>query len=191
MDAIIQRTLNAPSFTPPVPIFMKFHKENAAIPRRVQANLKAVLPLKLSEPWPQPSSLSPPSGEEVCRKHRRACHLAQASWASYLEKDRKHQDPYSSDSFDRYTSFLSTGLQPLLPYLFGQPSSAGVSLHYRLPISRPAWQIPQIVKRHYVRAVDYQTYPLASHLTRYDDTVMSYINKMVEKDKSQMKVALL
>lgn len=43
------------------------------------------------------------------------------------------------------------------------------------------------MKKHYALAVDYRKYRLANRSPRYDDTVSSYVAKLVKKIKSQMK----
>lgn len=81
--------------------------------------------------------------------------------ANYLEKGQTHPDWYSSASSDRDTGFLSPGHQSLLPDLCGQPSAGGVLLQSNHSEVAPALPNLQTVKRHYIRAIDYQTHILA------------------------------
>lgn len=45
----------------------------------------------------------------------------------------------------------------------------------------------QTVKKNYAQALEYRTYLLANKSSKFDKTVLNYIDELVKKDKLQMK----
>lgn len=56
-----------------------------------------------------------------------------------------------------------------------------------LPVAEPALPILQNVRKRYIRAAEYRTYQLKNCSTHFDNAVLRYITKVVEKVETHMK----
>lgn len=156
----------------------------------MQSKAEALHSRKLSDLWPQTPSSQPSGDENKRKKHCRSRCRTPALKKNFLENGQEFQNWFSSTVSSQNINVFSPGHQCLFFNLSGRPSPGGIPLQPQLSVTEPVLLILKKVKRHYFQAVDYRTWQLAISSTRYDNTVSSYITKMMKKVKLQLKAHL-
>lgn len=192
IDAFTRRALKLPRFLQPVAKLMKISSEKFAEEERIPARVKYLPPPKLRDPWPLSLYLQPSSDEDKCQNHQQTRLKTQVLKIGYPGKWKTNQGCYLSTSSVRNSNSLSSGHQSRYPDLCGQPKPQWcTSAVPYLSKKKAALPVLQTAQSLYVRAVDYHVYRLANCSTCYDKTVSSYIAKIVETVKLQMKAHFL
>lgn len=187
MDAFSCGALSASRFKRPVKNFVKSHMPKPSDEWRISAKAKAFPPRDLSDPRPQLSSPSPSSDKGERKNHQKTRRRTQVSETNYPGKGKKYQELCPFASSDRDTNFLSSRHQSRLSDLSRQPNTGAIPLQSYHPVAESVLPIPQTVKRRFICAVNYRICQLANLSTRCDDTVSSYMNKMITKVDLQME----
>lgn len=148
VHASTRRAPNQSCLTRPVKSFLWSHMHKTAKEMRTQAKVKAWLPSKLDDPWPQPPPLPLSSDEYNRKKHWRSCRKTQVYKASYPEKRQTHQNRYSFTSSDRDKNSLFSD-QLFFPQNSSIQSNAGrVPLKPQLSVTKLTLPKSQTEKGH-------------------------------------------
>lgn len=185
MNAFLQRALPSSQLARPVAKFIERNvKENTQTIEQDAQLMGSPFPFTNSL-----SSLSNSSVEDKHCKHKREKSI-EADHPRYYAKtrgDRRKRNKSSSFS----SSFMSIHTSPTsLDQESVQSKLSKLNSEYKAQKAKlrdVTIPVLKTTKKHYMAAIAYRTYRLASLSPRYDNTVSSHVAKLFKKVKSQMK----
>lgn len=183
MDALARRALTSPRFVRPVAKFIRKNMRDQDEEKKTKpefANLSyPILESPLASSYSSRSSTEDDKRNKA--SHRRHETIANPTEDKNRKQRRKYKSSKASSSSLMSLRTLSSSSERDSPPSSSEPKAL------KARSAEPKLPVLQTVKKHYALAVDYRTYRLANRSPRYDDTVSSYVAKLMKKAMSQMK----
>lgn len=142
--------------------------------------------VEVDDSWSQPPSSISSSDESYCRNHHHKHRKASAPMMRDQAGKVKPKYWHSFSGSDRDTGKTSSGNGSHILNLSGN-TRPGELLQLLVIATEQKLPAIQTINQHYSQVFDYRTYLLANCSFWYEKTVSSYISRMIERVKLQIK----